>query len=256
MQAHDYDASPPLSNAQDGSDSITNLPICHYRWIGSITYQEARQLQEDLALQIARGEVPPTLLLIEHPHTFTLGRSSRQENLLWDAATQQQRCVSVLWIDRGGDITYHGPGQLIGYPLLALGKPTILPGASRLPQADYIGYLRALEEMLILALLQFGVHGMQVAGKTGVWVQHGNQIEKIASIGVKVDSKGITRHGFALNVAPDMSYWSGIVPCGLPEDQITSLATLLPSSPPMQQVIEAVIDAFRDRFHYHMVKYT
>ena len=220
-----------------------------------MSYEEARQLQESLALQIAAGEIPPTLLLLEHPHTYTLGRRGQEKNLLWNSETLQQRGVSVHWIDRGGDITYHGPGQLVGYPLLPLGRPTVQSGTSHLPQADYLGYLRLLEEMLILALAQFGVEGLQIEGKTGVWVQKDDRQEKLASIGIKVDAKGISRHGFALNVAPDISYWQGIIACGLPGDQMTSLAAILPSPPSLQQVNMAVIAAFSERFHYRMVKY-
>lgn len=248
-------ASHRPSGFEDDPDDKLRLPVCHYRWIGSLSYEAARQLQEILALQVASGDIPPTLLLLEHPHTFTLGRRGQAQNILWDEITQQQRGVSVHWIDRGGDITYHGPGQLVGYPLLPLGTPSIQSETSRLPRADYVGYLRALEGLLIHTLVQFGVQGSRVEGKTGVWVQHGEHTEKIASIGVKVDSRGITRHGFALNVSPDMSYWQGIIPCGLPDDQMTSLELLLPSPPSMQQVTRAVIDAFRDQFHYRMVKY-
>jgi lipoate-protein ligase B len=241
--------SPSVLNEQD------ILPLCQVRWLGRMSYDDARQLQESLAQQIFQREIPTTLLLLEHPHTFTLGRRGQEKNLLWDAATCEARGVSVHWIDRGGDITYHGPGQLVGYPLLPLGTPSSADDPARLPQADYIGYLRRLEEMLIQVLEKFGVEGLQEAGKTGVWVLHAGRKEKLASIGVKVDAHGITRHGFALNVAPDMSYWQGIIACGLEGDQMTSLASLLPSPPSMQQVYQAVVTAFGERFHYHMVKY-
>lgn len=255
MPESGFTLSHPSPQTLDDSDVRSSLPLCHYRWIGSLPYQAARQLQQNLALQIATGEIPPTLLLLEHPHTYTLGSRGQEKNILWDAQTQQQRCVSIHWTDRGGDITYHGPGQLVGYPLLPLGTPAIQSGKSRLPQADYIGYLRSLEDMLIHALAQFGVQGLQVEGKTGVWVQNAARKEKLASIGVKIDSRGISCHGFALNVAPDMSYWQGILACGLPDDRMTSLEMLLPSPPSMPQVIQAVVTAFRDQFHYRMVKY-
>jgi lipoate-protein ligase B len=236
-------------------ESDLHLPVCHYWWTGRISYQEARQLQEDLANQIAVGSLPPTLLLLEHPHTYTLGRSAQQTNLLWDAETLSQRGIEVHWIDRGGDITYHGPGQLVGYPLLPLGRPATQAGDSRIPQADYLGYLRRLEEMLILVLSRFGLEGLRIQGKTGVWVRHENKIEKIASIGIKVDAKGISRHGFAFNIDTDMSYWQGIVACGLPDDRMTNLAQLLSHSPTIQEVCQAVIQAFGESFHYRMVKY-
>jgi lipoate-protein ligase B len=242
-------------DSQGSSENKLSLPVCQYWWTGRLSYEEARQLQESLAIQIAAGKIPPTLLLLEHPHTYTLGRRGEEKNLLWDTETLQERGVSVHWIDRGGDITYHGPGQLVGYPLIALGRPTVQSGASRLPQADYLGYLRALEEMLILALARLGVEGLQVKGKTGIWVRKDDRVDKLASIGVKVDAQGISRHGFALNVDPDMSYWQGIIACGLPDDQMTSLAMLLTSPPPMQQVCQAVISAFSKQFHFRMVKY-
>ena len=243
------------SHLQEVSEKELDLPVCRYGWIGRLPYEEARQIQEDLANRIAEGELPPTLLLLEHPHTYTLGRSGQEKNLLWDAETLQRRGVSVHRTDRGGDITYHGPGQLVGYPLLALGKPSIQAGAYRLPQADYVGYLRAIEDMLLLALAALGVEGLRVEGKTGVWVRNHDRLEKLASIGVKVDARGISRHGFALNVSPDMSYWQGIIACGLPDDHMTSLAELLASPPSLQQILQAVVDAFGNRFHFRMVKY-
>ena len=246
---HTTPESPPCAN------NTRELPVCHYWWIGSLSYEEARQLQENLAQQIASGNAPPTLLLLEHPHTYTIGRRGTEQNLLWDAATCAERGISVHWIDRGGDITYHGPGQLVGYPLLPLGEIIAPSRPHEPPKAEYITYLRQLEEMLIQALESLGVLGFQVPGKTGVWVRNNDRGEKLASIGVKVDAQGITRHGFALNVSPDMSYWQGIVPCGLINERMTSLAALLSSPPSIQQVCEAVIRAFCERFHYHMVKY-
>jgi lipoate-protein ligase B len=233
----------------------TELPICQFRQIGSIPYEEARKLQEELSQQITAREIPPTLLLLEHPHTYTLGLRGQVKNLLWDEATLQQHGVSVHWTDRGGDITYHGPGQLVGYPLLPLGRPSLQSGNARLPQADYIGYLRKLEDVLILALAQFGIPGQRVEGKTGVWVDTGRRFEKLASIGVKVDAQGISRHGFALNISPDMRYWQGIIACGLDDDQMTCLAALLRQPPSLEQFCQAVIPAFGKRFQYRMVKY-
>jgi lipoate-protein ligase B len=246
--------SDPLDSPAS-AESDLHLPACQYWWTGRISYPEARQLQEGLAHQIAVKSLPPTLLLLEHPHTYTLGRSAQPGNLLWDAETLSQRGVEVHQIDRGGDITYHGPGQLVGYPLLPLGRPTTQAGNTRIPQADYVGYLRRLEDMLILALSRFGLEGVRIPGKTGVWVRHEDKIEKVASIGIKVDAQGISRHGFALNIDTDMRYWQGIVACGLPDDRMTNLAQLLSPSPTIQQVCQAVIPAFGECFHYHMVKY-
>lgn len=216
--------------------------------MGQVPYQQAWDLQSQIAGQIAAGELPATLLLLEHPHAYTFGRTGHASNLLWDEAELYERGIQVFWVDRGGDVTYHGPGQLVGYPLLPLKTRGMVVSdkvdAAMLPQADYVGYLRKLEQVLIRALQQFDVQSEQIKDLTGVWVSGA----KIAAIGVKVDAHGVTRHGFALNVAPDMSYWDGIVGCGLAGYSVTSLANLLTEPPAMQQVIEAVIAAFGEVF--------
>lgn len=232
-------------------------------------YQEAWNLQETLAREIAAGERPPTLLLLEHPHTYTFGRSGKKDNLLWDEATLMEKGIDVLWIDRGGDVTYHGPGQLVGYPLLPLETPIFQVDqqgdSADIPKADYIDYLRKLEATLIAALAKIGVTGEQFTGLTGVWVRlppptsRGDESfmasllpSKIASIGVKVDARGVTRHGFALNVNPDMSFWEGIIGCGLEDYQEISLAELLSPSPTVENVLHKVIAAFGEEFNYAM----
>ncbi len=224
------------------------MQLCHVRCLGLVPYQPAWDLQIQLAGQIAAGEIPPTLLLLEHPHTFTFGRRGQAANLLWSESELKQRGVELYWVDRGGDVTYHGPGQLVGYPLMPLNINNLVASTqadpSTLPHADYIGYLRNLEQVLIQTLHQFGVKGERIKNLTGVWVNG----SKIAAIGVKVDSHGITRHGFALNVAPDMSFWDGIIGCGLSGYSVTSLAVLYSTPPTMQQVIQAVVTAFEDVF--------
>jgi lipoyl(octanoyl) transferase len=224
------------------------MQTCQVRCLGLVPYQQAWDLQEELARQIASGELPPTLLLLEHPHTYTFGRSGHATNLLWGQAELKNRGIQVFWVDRGGDVTYHGPGQLVGYPLIPLKTSGLVSSAvtdnSTLPQADYIGYLRKLEQVLIQTLQQFGIQAQMIENLTGVWVEG----SKIAAIGVKVDARGITHHGFALNVAPDMSYWDGIIGCGLAGYSITSMATLLTSPPYMQQVIQTVITVFEEVF--------
>lgn len=221
---------------------------CHVRCLGLVPYQQAWDLQAKLAGQIAAGEIPATLLLLEHPHTITFGRSGKAANLLWSEAELEQRHVQMFWVDRGGDVTYHGPGQLVGYPLMPLNTRGLvnaqLPEPEAIPRADYIGYLRKLEQVLILALHQFGLTGERITNLTGVWVNR----SKIAAIGVKVDAHGITHHGFALNVAPDMSFWDGIIGCGLSGYSVVSMADLLATPPPMQQVRQAIISAFEDVF--------
>ena len=264
------------------SERCFGSPICLVHRLGIIPYQQAWNLQESLAAQIARGERRQTLLLLEHPHIFTFGRRSRTspgeqaENLLWDEQELERWGVQTLWVDRGGDVTYHGPGQLVGYPLLRLAPGGLFAGTNHLPEsssqnnlpkADYIGYLRKLEHTLILALAHFGLDCFQLEGKTGVWVKQipelapqpvkgaGNpSVLKIASIGVKVDVRGISRHGFALNVDPDMSYWKGIVACGLAGYSAISLADLIEPVPTMKAVEDAVVQSFQEVFGLALVE--
>ena len=245
--------------------------------LGLIDYERAWNLQDEYAAQIAAGTRPPTLLLLEHPHTFTFGRRGNAENLLWSPEELQRRGVGVHWVDRGGDVTYHGPGQLVGYPLLPLGLPSPsgsptgvlregMPagqgeGESRIPQADYVGYVRNLERTLILAIARLGLVAGQVSGLTGVWVQADvysrcarcrpedrSKPAKVAAIGVKVEARGVSRHGFALNVNPDMEYFDGIIACGLADHPVVSLADLLDPLPSMERVKAEVITAFRTIF--------
>lgn len=233
-----------------------------------VPYQEAWDIQNKLAGEIQSGIRPPTLLLLEHPHTFTFGRSGNAGNLLWGETELVEKGIEIHWVDRGGDITYHGPGQLVGYPLLSLGRPQSQPGyeSGHLPRADYIGYLRKLEAALISTLEVFGLRGEQHPGMTGVWLNtdaepdlpdsnlpSGQRPVKIASIGVKVDSHGISRHGFALNVDPDMSYWEGIIACGLDGYGETSLGEVLSAAPEMKSVIDRLVIAFGEQFGFKMI---
>lgn len=230
--------------------------------LGLIDYERAWKLQDEYAAEIAEGKRPPTLLLLEHPHVYTFGRKGRAENLLWSEEQLRQKGISIHWVDRGGDVTYHGPGQLVGYPLLPLGLPSsrIGRGAGGEGKADYVGYVRKLEKMLIAALAQFGIVTGQRSGLSGVWIQpdvHSRCVKckpedrkkpaKLAAIGVKVDVHGISRHGFALNVNPDMDYWDGIIACGLSEP-VVSLADLLHPAPAMGQVKEKIISSFHEAF--------
>lgn len=239
--------------------------------LGVIDYESAWKLQDQYAAEIAEGQRPPTLLLLEHPHVYTFGRRGNANHLLWNETQLKQRGIATHWVDRGGDVTYHGPGQLVGYPLLQLEpiRPDRFSGESPNPEddlvkpvrsLDYVGYIRNLEKMLINALSRFGIVGGQVTGKTGVWIQADvysrcprckpeDKVRpaKIAAIGVKVDARGVTRHGFALNVNPDMEYWQGIIPCGLTEP-VVSLADLLDPVPAMQTVKDVVAKNFLELF--------
>lgn len=243
------------------------MPACQVRWLGRIEYDEAWALQNRLAGEIARGETLPTLLLLEHPPVYTIGRRGGWDHLLWDAAECERRGIAVREVDRGGDITYHGPGQLVGYPLLPLAAPNWQTAGERLPQADFVGYLRKLENTLIAALARLGVVAGQREGFTGVWVPGGVMARcracppgempapaKIASIGVKVDSQGVSRHGFALNVDPNMEQWQGIVACGIDGVRMTALAELLAPCPQMGQVRAAITQAFAAEFQTELVE--
>jgi lipoyl(octanoyl) transferase len=249
--------------------------------LGLIEYEQAWKLQEDYAADIAAERRPPTLLLLEHPHVYTFGRKGHAENLLLEQSQLNARGISVHWVDRGGDVTYHGPGQLVGYPLMPLGRPQLgsapsegslprgtgNPGVQdvRIPQADYVGYIRKLERVLIETLAHFGLAAGQRAGLTGVWIQPDvasrcvrckpedrKKPAKIAAIGVKVDARGVSRHGFALNVNPDMTYWDGIIACGLADAPLVSMADLLAEPPDMRAVKNEVGMVFGDIFGLEM----
>ncbi len=246
--------------------------------LGLIEYEQAWKLQDEYAAEIAAGTRPPALLLLEHPHVYTFGRKGHAENLLWGEGKLKEKGIEIHWVDRGGDVTYHGPGQLVGYPLIPL-APLRLPPFSakmggekeggegmRIPDADYVGYIRKLEKMLIVALARLGVGAGQMSGMTGVWVQADvysrcprckpedrEKPAKIAAIGVKVDVNGVSRHGFALNVNPDMEYWDGIVACGLADYPVVSLADLLPHPPDMKKVKQEIVTSFREAFGYEMI---
>ncbi len=238
--------------------------------LGLIEYETAWKLQDEYAAEIAEGKRPPTLLLLEHPHVYTFGRKGHVEHLLWNEEQLKQKGIATHWVDRGGDVTYHGPGQLVGYPLIPLAplRPDRSPqdsydlenGTMRPVRSDYVGYVRKLEETLIGAMMRFGIVSGQRSGLTGVWIQADvysrcprcspedrRKPAKIAAIGVKVDARGVTRHGFALNVNPDMEYWDGIVACGLNEP-VVSLADLLDPAPSMERVKAEVASAFREIF--------
>jgi lipoate-protein ligase B len=233
--------------------------ICQVDWLGTLPYQAAWQMQESIAREVARGDRPASLLLLEHPHTFTAGRSTKPGHLLWNESQLARNQVAYYEVDRGGDITYHGPGQLVGYPLFKL--DSMQGGYEKPSGVDTVGYIRKIEQALILALAKFGIDGRQKAGFSGVWVEQepekhdlqSQQAKKIASIGVKVDVNLITRHGFALNVNPEMRYWSGIIACGLEGVAMTSMAELSPRAPLMAVVVEAVIASFKKVFGFEMI---
>lgn len=180
------------------------------RRLGLIPYGDALELQKALVDQRRAGEIPDTLLLLEHPHVITLGSGAHDENVLVSAEERAARGIELYETGRGGDVTYHGPGQLVGYPILNL-KPD---------RQDLHRYLRDLEEMLIGVLGEFGIEGSRKEGLTGVWAGD----RKIAAIGVRVSSGWITSHGFALNVSTDLGMFGTIVPCGIRDHGVGSLS--------------------------------
>ncbi|MCX8213044.1 MAG: lipoyl(octanoyl) transferase LipB [SAR202 cluster bacterium] len=177
--------------------------------LGQIDYTSALALQRRVHARVADGEMPSTLLLLEHPHVYTLGRRGSDADILIGPERRAALGVEVEHVDRGGEVTYHGPGQQVGYPIINLKEWGGGP----------LKYVRSLESMLIATLAELGIVAESEDRPTGVWI--GNA--KIAAIGVRV-SRGVTTHGFALNVDPDLSYFDHIVPCGDPEAQVTSVA--------------------------------
>ena len=192
------------------------LKICQIIDLGLIGYAEAWTLQKRAVAARKAGAIDDVLLLCEHPHVITLGRSGKRENLLASEHVLRQKGVEFHTTDRGGDITYHGPGQIVGYPILNLGAI----------RRDVVWYVRMLEEAMIRATAEFGVAAERVDGKTGIWVKNGNAEEKLAAIGVHI-SRWVTSHGFAYNVSTDLRNFDLIVPCGIADRKATSLEKLL-----------------------------
>ena len=192
-------------------------------------YPAALELQRSLHARVREGELPGVLLLLEHPHVYTLGRRGRPADILATPEELARLGVEVQHTDRGGEVTYHGPGQLVGYPIVDLRRWGGGP----------LSYVQALEEVLVATLAEFGIHGEVADRPTGVWVGDA----KIAAIGVRV-SRGVTMHGFALNVDPDLSYFDHIVPCGMREGAVTSMSALGAVDADLGAVMHAVASHF------------
>jgi lipoyl(octanoyl) transferase len=192
------------------------LKNCLTTDLGLIGYAEAYALQKRVVAARKSGAIEEVLLTCEHPHVITLGRSGKRENLLASEHVLRQKGVEFHASDRGGDITYHGPGQIVGYPILNLGAI----------RRDVVWYVRTLEEAMIQASAEFGIDAERVAGKTGIWVRAGDTEEKLAAIGVHI-SRWVTSHGFAYNVSTDLRNFDLIVPCGIADCKATSLEKLL-----------------------------
>ncbi len=188
--------------------NTTSAPPLDVIELGLVPYREAWDFQLQVHSQVADRQRPDTLLLLEHPHTFTLGRRGRTEDILIDQTELERLGIEVYNTDRGGEVTYHGPGQLVGYPIIDLRRWGGGP----------LKYVRALERVLLGTLKQFGISGGLEGHPTGVWVDD----RKIAAIGVKVGRR-VTTHGFALNVSTDLGFFKHIVPCGMPLARVTSM---------------------------------
>jgi lipoyl(octanoyl) transferase len=208
-------------------------PVCEARWLGNVSYSDGLALQEKAVERVRSGKGPEQLLLLEHPHVFTLGRGADSANILAGKDQLQSHSIEVHETGRGGDVTYHGPGQLVGYPIINL-KPD---------RCDVHRYVRDVEEVLIRTIADFGVTGRRIPGLTGVWV--GN--EKIGAIGVRI-ARWITSHGFALNVSTDLNYFQMIVPCGISDKGVTSLSRLTGRQIEMLEVAESASKHFGEVF--------
>jgi lipoate-protein ligase B len=213
--------------------------------LGLIPYEECWELQKQLAAQRAAGLIGDTLLLLEHPHTYTCGRRGGRDHILISEAELTSRGIAVLDVDRGGDVTYHGPGQLVAYPIVKLAEEGEI--------ADYHAYLRSLEQALINTLANFGISAGRLRGFSGVWVGDEGEEGKIAAIGVKVDGRGVSTHGIALNVNTDLQYFGYIVPCGITEKGVTSMQKLMRRHVDFDEVKHAYISAFCEVFGFGSV---
>lgn len=226
------------------------MRICHVIELDVIDYAEAWALQERLVAARKRGTAPDVLLLCEHPHVVTLGRSGKLENLRASDALLHQKGVEFHHTNRGGDITYHGPGQLVGYPILQLGEI----------RRDVVWYVRTLEEALIRASASFNVEAVRVKGCTGVWVRPKQSSaaappsieEKLGAIGVHI-SRWVTSHGFAYNVSTDLQYFDLVVPCGIVGRGITSLEKVLGRPVARPEATARIIEGFGSAFDFEMV---
>ena len=222
------------------TEAVHARRVCAARWLGLTAYGDGLRLQERAVERLRAGEGGEQLLLLEHPHVFTLGRGADATNILADETQLAAHRIEVHETGRGGDVTYHGPGQLVGYPIINL-KPD---------RCDVHRYVRDIEEVLIRTAGEYGVEGGRIKGLTGVWVGD----EKVAAIGVRI-ARWITSHGFALNVNTDLQYFRMIVPCGITDKGVTSLARLTGRALDLREVAEVVTRHFGEVFGRDMNKF-
>lgn len=211
--------------------------------LGRISYETGLRLQKKLVDQRKSGEITDTLLLLEHTPVITLGRNAKEHNIVAPREFLAQKGVEVYECDRGGDVTFHGPGQLVGYPIFDLRDQRDREGQRRTMGA--VEFVRNIEEVLIRTCADFGIHTERLAGMTGVWTvpAPGREQGKIAAIGVHI-SRAVTSHGFALNVSTDLDYFKLIVPCGITTKPVTSLEKELGRAPVWQDVVESTVRNF------------
>ena len=211
--------------------------------LGLIGYADAYALQKRIVAARKAGAIEDVLLLCEHPHVITQGRNGKREHLLVSDHLLKQRNVEFYETSRGGDITYHGPGQIVGYPILNLGAI----------RRDVVWYVRSLEEVMIRATRERGIEALRIAGKTGIWVGPAGVEEKLGAIGVHI-SRWVTSHGFAYNVSTDLRYFDLIVPCGIADRKATSLEKLLGRKVECDEVAPRVTRHFGEVFGLAMTE--
>ncbi len=208
--------------------------------LGLIDYKDAWDLQKSVHQLRVENKIDDVLFLLEHPHTYTFGKTADKENLVSDKKYLDENKISVYDIDRGGDITYHGPGQIVGYPIISLTNW----------KQDTHKYLRAIEEVIIKVCAEYVIQGSRVDKYTGVWLDD----RKICAIGIKV-SRWITMHGFAFNVNTDLKLFGGIIPCGITNKDVTSLNRELKKEIPLSEVKEKIIHHFDLIFNYDQIEF-
>lgn len=216
--------------------------LCRLIEVDLIDYQAAWDWQRDLVAQRSAGQIDDTLLLLQHPPTITLGRAAKREHVLVAPEELARRGVALIESDRGGDATYHAPGQIVGYPILKLSRYG----------GDILKYIRNVEEVVIRVLARYDLVGERIKGLTGVWVGD----EKVAAIGVRVSASGVSSHGFALNVSTDLRGFAQIVPCGITDRGVTSLEQLLGTAPTLPTMTTQIIEAFEEVFDCTIMRNT
>ncbi|MCI0491056.1 MAG: lipoyl(octanoyl) transferase LipB [Blastocatellia bacterium] len=238
-EKEDYNLHPSslIPHPSNAPAPLHPCTVCRVVRLGLTSYDDALEMQQQAVERLRSGEDTERLFLLEHPHVFTLGRGADGANILADEAQLESLSIEVHETGRGGDVTYHGPGQLVGYPIINL-KPD---------RCDVHRYVRDIEEVLIRSIADFGIKGDRIEGLTGVWVGD----EKIAAIGVRI-ARWITSHGFALNVNTDLDYFRLIVPCGITNKGVTSLARLLGRPVDMNEVTRSVAVHFGEVFERDM----